>query len=358
MIVHRERIRDSGVRCDGGEGAGEDRLALACPLQCPPAVADLRLLPYHGGVRCRNRRVLCAVPGSSRGLRARRPRLFHGTGDRPCRVVRRPGHGACQHWLAGLLGPGRQAFRPARGRSSLDRAGASRAWRVATAGASAPVQGRLCAVRKSDTAIGLAHKKLRRKASKSGKKLKSETLEYAKYVILFTTFPESDFPPGAVLEWYRVRWQVELVFKRFKSITKLGHLPKHDDESAKAWLYGKLFTALFVEKLIRHASAGGAGRKNRTHSPWRTSNSPSIRSPGPLNRTSRWPRELGLDLRYPVGTASQENAAGRTLLQQASSNKPYGVQPPRQGVSPPPGDRASRRRRRCGWRCPRRGPWA
>ena len=53
--------------------------------------------------------------------------------------------------------------------SSLDRAGASRAWRVATAGASAPVQGRLCAVRKSDTAIGLAHKKLRRKASKSGK---------------------------------------------------------------------------------------------------------------------------------------------------------------------------------------------
>ena len=45
------------------------------------------------------------------------------------------------------------------------------------------------------------------------------------------------------------------MFKRFKSITKLGHLPKHDDESAKAWLYGKLFTALFVEKLIRHASA-------------------------------------------------------------------------------------------------------
>ena len=139
--------------------------------------------------------------------------------------------------------------------SSLDRAGAPRAWRVETAGDSAPVQGRLCAVRKSDTAIGLAHAKLRRKASKSGKKLKPKTLEYAKYVILFTTFPESDFPPGAVLEWYRVRWQVELVFKRFKSITKLGHLPKHDDESAKAWLYGKLFTALLVEKLIRHASA-------------------------------------------------------------------------------------------------------
>lgn len=35
----------------------------------------------------------------------------------------------------------------------------------------------------------------------------------------------------------------------------MGHVPKHDSESAKAWLYGKLFTALLVEKLIAHATA-------------------------------------------------------------------------------------------------------
>ena len=58
-----------------------------------------------------------------------------------------------------------------------------------------------------------------------------------------------------VLEWYRVRWQVELVFKRFKSLAALGHLPKYDDDSAKAWLYGKLPVALLVEKLLRHARA-------------------------------------------------------------------------------------------------------
>jgi len=55
-----------------------------------------------------------------------------------------------------------------------------------------------------------------------------------------------------VLQWDRVRWQVELVFKRFKSIAKLGHLPKHDPDSAKAWLYGKLFAALLTERLIHH----------------------------------------------------------------------------------------------------------
>ena len=49
------------------------------------------------------------------------------------------------------------------------------------------------------------------------------------------------------------------MFKRFKSLAQLGHVPKYDDESAKAWLYGKLFVALLVEKLIHHA---------RTISPW------------------------------------------------------------------------------------------
>ena len=58
-----------------------------------------------------------------------------------------------------------------------------------------------------------------------------------------------------MLEWYRIRWQVELVLKRFKSLAQLGHLPKHDDQSAKAWPYDKLLVALLVEKLIRYTIA-------------------------------------------------------------------------------------------------------
>ena len=48
---------------------------------------------------------------------------------------------------------------------------------------------------------------------------------------------------------------MELVFKRFKTIAELGHLPKRNDESSKAWLYGKLFVALLTEKLVDHASS-------------------------------------------------------------------------------------------------------
>ncbi len=73
---------------------------------------------------------------------------------------------------------------------------------------------------------------------------------------MVTPFPEAGFTAAEVLEWSRTRWQVELVFKRFKSLAQLGPLPKYDDESAKAWLSGKLLVALLVDKLIHHATAG------------------------------------------------------------------------------------------------------
>lgn len=118
-----------------------------------------------------------------------------------------------------------------------------------------PVSVRISAVRKSKIAIALAHKQLRRKTSKQGSELQPETLIYAEYVMVLTTFPEREFPARLVLELYRLRWQIGLVFKRFKQIAQLGHLPKQDPESAKAWLYGKLFVALLTDKVLAQARA-------------------------------------------------------------------------------------------------------
>src|ERR1700722_17907155 len=75
------------------------------------------------------------------------------------------------------------------------------------------------------------------------------TLELTKYVIVFTTC--SSGSTADVLRSYRMRWQIELVFKRLKSLAQLGHLPKHDDRSSRAWLYGKLLVTLLAQKLIR-----------------------------------------------------------------------------------------------------------
>lgn len=129
----------------------------------------------------------------------------------------------------------------------LKAAGQIGEWRVRVAGT--PVSGRVCAVRKSEQAMRRAHRRLERRASKKQSQIKPETWEYAKYVLVFTTVEAA--VASSILEWYRIRWQVELVFKRLKSLAQLGHLPKYDERSSRAWLYGKLFVALLTQKLIR-----------------------------------------------------------------------------------------------------------
>ncbi len=149
-----------------------------------------------------------------------------------------------------------QPFDLLAGVQTLRRAGACGSWEVQVVDVAGPAaSGRVCALRKTGEAIRLAHRHLRQQASRKGQQLRPETLEYAKYVIVFTTFPAARSSAPEVLEWYRTRWQVELVFQRFKSLAGLGHLPKHDESSAKAWLYGRLFVALLVEKLIGHAGS-------------------------------------------------------------------------------------------------------
>ena len=133
--------------------------------------------------------------------------------------------------------------------SSLRQAGQIGEWEVFLPGAHHVVGGRACALRKSEHAIGEAHRRLERKASKKQTKPKPESWEYAKYILVFTTW--SEFSASQALEWYRVRWQVELAFKRLKSLAELGHLPKYDDQSSRAWLYGKLLVGLLTEKMMR-----------------------------------------------------------------------------------------------------------
>lgn len=134
---------------------------------------------------------------------------------------------------------------------SIKNAGNIKSWDVLVSGTdNKQTLGRLCVIRKTQVAIDQAHRKLKKISDKKGSVLKEETLEFNKYIIVFSNFPTADFSATDVLEWYRMRWQIELVFKRFKSLAQLGHLPKYDDESAKAWLYGKLFIALLIEKLI------------------------------------------------------------------------------------------------------------
>jgi len=112
------------------------------------------------------------------------------------------------------------------------------------------VTGRVCALKKSRKAAERARLRTERENSKKGHVVRADTLEAASYVFVFTTLEAQQWPTQAVLEMYRGRWQVELAFKRLKSILAMGHLKKTDPQGAKAWLQGKLLVACLIEALI------------------------------------------------------------------------------------------------------------
>jgi hypothetical protein len=114
------------------------------------------------------------------------------------------------------------------------------------------VVGRLCAVRKSAAAAALSRDRVRRESMRGRRQLQPQTLEAAEYVLIFTTLgPE--ISAEQVMALYRLRWQIELEFKRLKSLIQLGHLKKHDARAARSWLQGKLLVALLIARLIAHA---------------------------------------------------------------------------------------------------------
>src|SRR5581483_3934398 len=121
------------------------------------------------------------------------------------------------------------------------------------------IAGRVCAVRKSEQAIARAQRRIDQRQIRRVSSGTEASREYACYVMVFTTLAAAETSGAKVLECYRQRWQIELTFKRLKSIIQLGHVPKQIDASSRAWLYAKLLVALLAERLARVGS---------TISPW------------------------------------------------------------------------------------------
>jgi hypothetical protein len=55
---------------------------------------------------------------------------------------------------------------------------------------------------------------------------------------VLTTVPLKQLPTASALELYRFRWQIELLFKRLKSLLHLDTLPSRQGPTAKSWMLG------------------------------------------------------------------------------------------------------------------------
>jgi IS4 transposase len=113
----------------------------------------------------------------------------------------------------------------------------------------ASVKMRLIALRKSEPAAQEARRKLNKEAKAKGNKVQPQTLIAAGFVILVTSLDREEFPAGTVLKLYRMRWRIELAFKRLKSLIGLRAPPAKDPRIAKPWILAHFLIALVTEPL-------------------------------------------------------------------------------------------------------------
>jgi hypothetical protein len=92
-------------------------------------------------------------------------------------------------------------------------------------------------------------RKRHRKASKAGQRMDPRTDLAAGYLMLLTSLPQTRQQTSTVLSLYRSRWQVELGFKRLKSIGAINKLPAADPDIARAWLLAHLIAAVLTDDL-------------------------------------------------------------------------------------------------------------
>lgn len=104
-------------------------------------------------------------------------------------------------------------------------------------------------------AVAAADKRVARRASRSGKKMQAGTKIAAGYLFLLTSLPEETTPAERVVALYRSRWQVELGFKRLKTLGGLGDLPASDPELARTWLLAQLIGAVLTEDIAAPMAA-------------------------------------------------------------------------------------------------------
>jgi hypothetical protein len=112
-----------------------------------------------------------------------------------------------------------------------------------------PVAIRLVVRRRTPEATEAAHKHLRQQASRKQTRLDDRSLVAAGFLVLATSLPGDAFPPAEVRAVHRLRWQIELAFKRLKSLLHIDKIRTTTETGTRCWLYAHLIVALLCDDL-------------------------------------------------------------------------------------------------------------
>ena len=116
---------------------------------------------------------------------------------------------------------------------------------------------RLVAFRLPEEAANRRRAALREKGRTRGRQPTAAALELAGWLILLTNAPAALLPSAARGYLYRVRWQVERVFKQWKSVLRLDVLPSENPCRVQCEVWARLLAALLAFVWYQHANAAG-----------------------------------------------------------------------------------------------------
>jgi hypothetical protein len=111
------------------------------------------------------------------------------------------------------------------------------------------VRGRIIAKRLPADKVDAAKARVRKEVGDD-----PNALEMAPWLVVFTTAASDRLTDAQVIDLYRLRWQIELLFKRWKSLCDLDKLPNYRKDTLVAWLSAKLLLFLCAERKAALAS--------------------------------------------------------------------------------------------------------
>ena len=116
-----------------------------------------------------------------------------------------------------------------------------------------PVRVRLLIRPLPSEAASRSRQRLRRNAAKKGRTPNATALRLAGYFCVLTTLPESLASDDVVLELYRIRWQIELFFKRCKGLLHFDQLRAFDPSLVRTYCLAKLIEVALIQCLHEEA---------------------------------------------------------------------------------------------------------
>jgi hypothetical protein len=96
-----------------------------------------------------------------------------------------------------------------------------------------------------------ARRRAHQAAQKKKHTIREETLLAAGFLLLITDLPQQCWSIQRILWLYRLRWQIELQFKTFKSLLRFDELRSKDPRFVQTYLFGKLLGVVLLEQLTQ-----------------------------------------------------------------------------------------------------------